>query len=262
MASNYVEYYIQLIDFRLGTPINDDTGVYNVLTASDPTEITIYSDDKGTSGANPGTMTDGIIRFFTDSGTTSVDLSILTASGHAVFVEGLTISQHHVMVNVEQISQTLIVPYSCNTACNTLIDTGFDLPVGAKVREVYLHATSTATVGSLDVGNSTDTDGYLDLALASTTGWKIYDTPIWTTATGDSSDVISGTQVRGALLVDFASGSTTNIAGSGWWATKVYTVANDASGPSLVYFLTSTNSGGTGEGYVYVIYDRCPTQGN
>ncbi len=262
MASNYVEYYMQIIDMRLGTPIDDDSGVYNVLTAGDPAEVTIYSDDRGTSASNPGTMTDGIIQFWVDSATTSVDISVLTNSGHAFFLESITISNHRINVDVERIGKTLIVPYSCNTACNVSVDTGFILPLGAKVKEVDLHATDTATAGTLDVGNFTDTDGFIDNGVIQSTGWKIYDAPVFTTGSSDSAHNISGTQIRGVLLVEFASGSTTNLDGTGYWAPKVHLVANATSGGSLVYELTATNSGGTGAGYIYVIYDRAPTQGN
>jgi len=265
MASNFVEYYLQLQDARLDRPINDDTGVYNVLTAGDPAELTIYSDASGSSQTNPGTMTDGIIQFWVDSATTSVDISVLTATGHSFFLEGVTISDHKIMVDTERISQTLIVPYSCNTACNVSVDPLgglMPLPLGAKIRDVFLHATDTATVGSLNVGNQTDPNGFLAVALASTTGWKVYDAPIYQTGTSDSAHNISGTQIRGALLVEFASGSTTNLDGSGYWAPKKYTVADATSGGTLVYEVTATNSGGTGAGYIYVVYDRAPTQGN
>src|SRR3972149_5052846 len=94
MGAKYTEYYVQLVNARTKQPINDDTGVCNVLTVDSPVEITIYSNDDGTAGSNPLTMKDGIIRFWTASTVTSVDLSILTAAGQAVFVENLTPSQH------------------------------------------------------------------------------------------------------------------------------------------------------------------------
>ena len=38
--------------------------------------------------------------------------------------------------------------------------------------------------------------------------------------------------------------------------------ANITSGANIVYVVTATNSGGTGEGYIYAIFDRIPTAGN
>src|SRR3990167_11349855 len=122
MASNYVEWYIQLVDGRTMTPIDDDSGTYNVLTENDPSEVTIYSDERGTSGSNPGTMTDGVIQFWTDSATTSVDISVLTANGHAFFLEGITQSTHRIVVWPDRIENTLILPYQVVGASEAIVD--------------------------------------------------------------------------------------------------------------------------------------------
>ncbi len=263
MSSAFTEFKVQLIDARTQSPIDDDTGICNVLTASDPSEVTIYSDDSGTSASNPLTMTDGEIHFYTDSSTTTVDLSILTANGHAVFVEALTTSQHRVEIDPEKIEQTLIVFYRTNTACNDVTNTGYDLPVGSLVKDVYLHATDTSTLGGLNVGVSTDSDGFLAGAVTSATGWKLYDMPIITQATG-SSDYVSSTQIRGAFLLDFTLGlATATVKGpKGFFNPQKHKVVDSTTGAQLVYTLTATNSGGSGKGYIYVIYDRVPTQGN
>jgi len=130
MARNqYREYYLQLINSRTMSPIDDDTGVYNVYTVSTPTEATIYSDTNGTSQANPGTISNGIIRFYTASSVLSVDVSILTASGHAIFVEALTPSQHRILVNPDEWkNQKLVIGMTLPGTSATLVDTGFDLP--------------------------------------------------------------------------------------------------------------------------------------
>ena len=241
MSATYTEYYVQLVDGRLGRPIDDDTGIYNVLTASDPTELTIYSDDKGTSQANPGTMTDGILRFFTANTVTSVDLSVLTANGHAFFLEGVTPSNHRIIVWPENINQQLIIPYNCNTGCNVVVDTGFDLSAGMLVKDVFLHVTTAATAGPLDVGTSTDTDGFLDAAIVSVTGFVGLDETVASVAAG-----------IGSLLVSVTSGAVR----------KMHVRANSTSGANIVYVVTATNSGGTGEGYLFLVFDRIPTAGN
>ena len=241
MSATFAEYYLQLIDGRLGRPINDDTGLYNVLTASDPTELTIYSSDTGASQANPGTMTDGIIRFFTASSITSVDISILTAEGHAFFLEGITPSNHRVIVWPENVNQQLIIPYNCNTGCNVVVDTGFDIGASMLIKDVFLHITTAATAGPLDVGTSTDTDGFLDAAVVSVTGFTVLDETVASIAAG-----------IGSLLVSVTSGAVR----------KHHVRANTTSGANIVYVVTATNSGGTGEGYVYVVFNRIPTAGN
>lgn len=264
MAAKYSEYYVQLINARTKAPIDDDSGLYNVLTVTDPSEATIYSDEQGTAGSNPGTMTDGIIQFWTASSTTTVDLTILTASGHSVFVEALTTSQHRVEIDVDALQQTFITFYTGNVACAAVTDTGFTLPTGSKVKDCYLHATDASTAGGIDVGNSTDTDGFLDAAVISATGWKHYEVPVFTNPTA-SAYYISATQYRGALLCTHYVGDVGTATGGGnhgQFHSKSHTVANATSGGSLTYVLTATNSGGSGKGYIYVVYDRCPTQGN
>src|SRR3990172_9076744 len=107
MASNYKEWYLQLWNNRLDQPVNDDTGLYNVLTQDDPAEITLYSDAQGSSQANPGTMTDGVIRFWTADTVTAVDISVLTANGQAYFLEDISSSNHKIVVNPDMNEYTL-----------------------------------------------------------------------------------------------------------------------------------------------------------
>jgi len=261
--STYQEWDVQLINARTGNPIDDDSGIYNVLTASDPSEVTIYSDDSGTSASNPGTMTDGRITFYTASPTTTVDLTFVTATGHAVFVEALTPSQHRVEVNPEALEQTLITFYTGNVACGAVTNTGFDLPNGALVKDVFLHATDASTAGGIDVGVSTDPNGFLIAAVISATGYKNHDAPVVTNATA-SQNFVSATQVRGLLIASWQTGLVTATAkgDKGYFAPKKHKVVDATTGAQLVYTLTATNSGGSGKGYLYVVYDRVPTVGN
>lgn len=241
MSATYKEWYVQLIDGRTGKPIDDDTGKYTVLTASSPVPLTVYSDDKGTSLTLPATMSNGILNFYTASSVTSLDLSALTANGHAYFLEAVVPSNHRIVVWPENINQQLIVPYNANTGCNVVVDTGFDLAADMLVKDVFLHATVASTAGALDVGTSTDTDGFLDAAVVSATGFKVLDEDVGSAAAG-----------IGALLVSVTSGAVR----------KFHLRANATSGAQLVYVLTATNSGGTGSGYIYLTFDRVPTAGN
>lgn len=261
MSVNFTEYYVQLVDSRTKRPINDDTGLYNVLTADDPTEATVYSDDSGTSGSNPGTMTDGVIRFFTASSVTSVDLSILTASGQAYFIAGLTPSQHRVDVDPDSTKPSvLILPYNMNTACDTLVDTGFNVLANMKVKDVYVHTTTESTGNGLYIGVSGTTAGFLSIVSTTATGWKVHQAPIYTNATG-SANYVSSAQIRGSLLSEWTAGLVTASAGGakGYWARKDYL---PAAATSILYMVANTNSGGTGEGYIYIEYELIPTAGN
>jgi len=236
MASNFKEWYFQLVDMRTMLPIDDDTGVYNVLTENDPSEVTIYSDDSGSTGTNPGTMTDGVIRFWTDSATTIVDVSILTANGHAFFLESVTQSQHRVNVIPEVMTNTLIMPYQVVGASETVVDTGFDLSANMLVRDVYLHCTAAATGGVLDVGTSTDQDGLINASTISATGWWVID-----------EGLVSAPAIGELLLATLTNSHVR----------RKHVRANATSGANIVYSNLTVCST-AGEGYIYMTYDRLP----
>jgi len=263
LSATYTEYYVQLINKRTKGAIDDDTGLCNVLTASTAAEATIYSDENGTSASNPLTMTDGIIRFFTAIAITTVDLSILTASGHAVFIEALTPSQHRIDVDTDNFNdQRLIIPFCSLTASNIgVIDTGFDLLAGMQVKDIYAHITTAGTGGLFSVGVSADLSAtsakFLLSANGSATGWKVYDVPVFTSNSVGS--MISGVQVLGPYLCSFGTGVNTavDLGGVGWFVKKKYQVT---AVTSLVMF--SNTTGTESYGYLYVVYDLVPTIGN
>mgnify|MGYP001567923351 FL=1 len=237
MASNYTEWYIQLINGRTGRPIDDDTGVYNVLTEDDPSEITLYSDTNATSKTNPATMTDGIMQFWTASTTTAVDISVLTANSHAYFLESVTPSQHRIVVWPENINQQLIIPYQVVGASETVVDTGFDIAAAMLIKDVFLHVTTLGTGASLDVGTSTDTDGFLDGVTADATGYPLLAESVASVATPGF----------GSLLVSITSGAVR----------KFHVRANATSGTTIMY-INTTISSTAGEGYIYMVFDRLP----
>jgi hypothetical protein len=249
------EYYVQLVDTRTKRPINDDTGLYNVMTAGSPAEATIYSDKVGTSGSNPGTMTDGIIQFWTAASVTTVDISILTAGGQSYFIEALTPSQHRVDVNTDRREFTFIVPFSIVTGCNTVIDTGFDLLAGMQVHDVFLHVVTASTADGMYVGVSGTTDGFLALASTTATGLKVYNKPIVTSTTG--STYVSSTQIKGSLISLASPGAATGTVGlsKGFFANFKYA---PTAATSLVYTAGLTGNT-TGAGYIYVVYELLPT---
>lgn len=240
MASNYQEWYFQLVDARTGMAIDDDAGTYNVLTADDPSEVTIYSSDVGTSASNPGTMTNGVIQFWTDKSVTSVDLSVLTSNGHAFFLEGLTYSNHRIHVVPENSGMyNLIIPFQVVGASEAIVDTGFDILGNMLVKDCYIHVTTLGTGAALDIGTSTDSDGFADGVSAAATGYPI---------TLLEEALVSTSSLIGALL---ANATGTNVR-------KLHKRANSTSGANIVYTNT-TSSSTAGEGYIYLTYMRVPT---
>ena len=238
MASNFIEWRLQLVDARKNTDIDDDSGVYNVLTADDPSEITLYSDKYGTSGSNPGTMSNGEIHFWTADTVTSCDISILTANGQSFFLEDVTQSDGRVLVDTDRIEQTLIIPYQVVGASDTVVDTGFDLSANMVVKDVFIHVTTAGTGAALDIGTSTDSDGFADGVSAATTGYP---------ATLLEEALVSTSSLIGALLT----------VATGPYVRKLHVRANSTSGANIVYANTTASST-AGEGYIYLTFRRLP----
>jgi hypothetical protein len=223
------------------TPIDDDAGVLNVLTADDPSEVTCYADVNGTSASNPMTFTNGKVRFYTADTVTSVDLTGLTAKGHSFFLQGVTPSVHRILIDPTKMVQTLVIPYQVVGTSETVVDTGFDVLGNMLVRDVWPHVTTAGTGAVLDVGTSTDGDGFLDGVSVATTGYV---------ATAMEEAIVSTSSLIGALLANI----------TGTYVRKLHKRANATSGANIVYTNTTVCST-AGEGYLYVNYIRVPTTG-
>jgi hypothetical protein len=239
MASNYKEWDFQLVDTRTRKPIDDDAGLYTVLTDGSPAEATVYSDDSGTTATLPLTMTDGRMTFYTDSTISAVDLSVLTNGGRAYFLDGVVQSAHRVDVDPERSDFTLVLPMTYNGASDAVVDTGFALLDSMLVKDVFIDVHTAADASGailLDVGTSTDTDGFLDGVLMDVTGMAAI-----------AEDLVSGS--IGTLLA-----STT-----GPYVRKLHWRANATSGTSIVY-ANASSAATAGLSYIYMQYHRIPTR--
>ena len=235
----FTEWWFQLIDQRTNLPIDDDTGVYNVLTVNDPSELTIYSDDDATSKTNPGTITNGEMRFWTADTVTTLDLSLVTANSVALFVESLTPSDHRVVINPDAFVCQMVIPYVVVGASEAIVDTGFDISANMLVKDCYVHVTTLGTGANLDIGTSTDSDGFVDGITVDATGYPV----------ALLEEVLTSATKIGALI---------SIALTADYARKLHKRANATSGANIVYTNT-TSSSTAGEGYIYVTYQRIPT---
>ena len=200
---------IQLVDPTLsevGVAIDDDAGVCNVLTADSPAEATIFSDNQGPSAPNPLTFTDGRIKCFTNASVSTVDITIMTNAGRSVFIKGLTVSQHRVVIDSNRRDQVALIPFAASDA--TEVDTGFDIPADAIIEDCYLLVTTLDVGETLDVGllaaeSGGDANGFLILAGVATAG---VSTGYATVNDGSTSDFFdAGTY--GALLASQINGS-------------------------------------------------------
>jgi hypothetical protein len=242
MGLVYTEWAFYLYERHasgVDTPIADSAGVINILTAGDPSEVTCYADQNGTAASNPMTFTNGRVRFYTAPSVTSIDLSGLTAVGHAFFYQSITPSVHRICIDPTKMVHKLVVPYQVVGASEAVVDSGFDVLANMLVTDIEVHVTTVGTGAALDIGTSTDSDGFADGVSVATTGYP---------ATLLEEALVSTSGLFGALLANITG---TNVR-------KKHRRANATSGANIVY-LNTTSSSTAGEGYIYITYHRIPT---
>ncbi len=240
MSVNYTEWYIQLFNTRTRAPIDDDSGICNVLTEDSPVERTIYADDVGTSASNPIAFTNGVVRFFTASSVTAVDLSILTAKSHAVFAESVTPSMHRIDIDPDKIQQKVVIPYLVVGASEAVVDTGFDIAANMLIKDIEVDVFAVGTGATLLIGTSTVTSGFCIGVSVATTGIP---------ATLLEEALVSSSAVFGQYLAN----------GTGNYVRKKHMRANSTSGANIIYS-NSTSSSTAGSGYIYLLFDRVPSR--
>lgn len=253
MASGFTEWYIQLFNTRTRAAIDDDSGVCNVLTASSPVELSIYTTGNGqTAASNPLTFTNGVINFWTADTVTSADLSIMTSNGDACFVTGVSASTHRVDINPDERTHTLVVPFAASNA--TEVDTGFDFPAncllspyGTHLRVVTVDATETIDVGILSSESGGDANGFITLASVATAGVVNLIPQI----TGGTNIDFVGSNFVGALLATSIAGADA-VATVGGWSPIHY--RTDGTAKSITY--TGSAGSDTAAGYIYFTYTK------
>lgn len=246
----YKGWIVQLVDKRKGTNINDDSGVCNVLTAGSPAEATIYSNTAGTAASNPLTFTDGKVKFYTLSTVASVDLSILTAAGDAVFIEGQLAGEIMVEVDTQRREQMLIIPFGASN--NTVVDTGFNLPANMLLEDALMKVTTVDATETIEFGfeNATeggDLNGLIDAASVASAGYVELKPQI----TGGTNIDYVGTNYVGALLATSIAGADA-VATVGGFTPKRY--ATNGTIQSLVY--TGSAGSDTAAGYFMLLYKK------
>lgn len=240
-ASGFLEYYVQLFDTRSRTYISDSTGTAVVMTVGTATKATLFNDDRGTTLANPMTFTSGVLRFFTADTATTVDLSLLTANGHSLYVRALAPSNHRLDINPEKVEYKLAIPYVHTATLTAAIqNTGFTISAAMLIKDVEIDVVTLSTLGVMNVGTSTASTGFVVAASIATTGIQ---------ALLLQEGLVSTDNFYGTLLA-----STTST------LRKKYIRANATSGASIVYN-NVTSAAAQGDGFIYLQYDRIPSRG-
>lgn len=237
MASNYLEFQINVLDARLNRPIADSTGKYTVLTAGSSTAATCYSDAQGTALTLPATLNNGVARFFVDSSVASVDFIVLTATGQARYMRGMTQSNQNVRIDPEQIPQRLYLPFTTSLS-GVVYPTGFSLSQSMLVKDAKLRINTVDATAVVDVGVSTGAAKFLLGCTVATTGYR-----------GSLDESISAVAILGSALALTATNANV----------RKYYISPDATTGLPIVFQNATASGGTAapaQGFIILEYER------
>ena len=271
--SNYREWFIQLMDTTKNKPIDDDTGSYQVYTAGSPVRQTIY-DSAGTQLTQEvvgtsfvsRTMTDGIMRFFTNVTASSLDVTILTAAGRSYFLKSLAPSQHRVDVDPTRRDFTLVAAFNDKASCTTVRPLGLRLRKGMLIKDVLIKTTAAfagaaAASNRYSVGRSGNALGFLNNITLSAVGFKLADPTVSTTgvvvASRYGSD-IGKFHASSTALVDFY------IRKNYLAVTAVVSnnlVVKRQTAATLTHSFTNTGVSGAGKAYIYYTYTLLATEG-
>ena len=237
MASNYLEFQVNLLDGRLNRPIADSTGKFTGLTAGSSTKANCYSDAVGTSLTLPGTLNNGVARFFVDSSVSSVDFIVLTATGQARYVRGITQSNQRIVIDPEQIGQRLYLPFTTSLS-GVVYPTGFSLSQSMLVKDAKLRVNVADGTAVVDVGNSTGPANFLLGCSVATTGYR-----------GSLDESVSAVAILGSALALTATNANV----------RKYFIPPNATTALPIVFQNATASGGTAspaQGFIILEYDR------
>jgi len=251
MGVNVQEYYLQLWNARTDLFINDDTGRFIVCTVDTAQRPVIFSDRFASSTITNsiGTLTDGVVQFYIDAGTTSVDLFIMTAEGQYYMIEDLTPSQHRLDVNPEVRDYTAVIPFNGEAADGVEFDSEINFPVGAVIMDCEVRVITLTASELLDVGlETTDPNGFLAAHSLAAAGLA---TSKGVTNGGANIDFVDAI-TRGALLSPGLIQGTDVVAVDGAVVHNHYLVATAAH---LTYEQTNSI---TADGYILVKYYLTP----
>lgn len=240
------KYTIQLWDALNFGMLDDDSGQLVVMTAGTPALATIYLDDRGTAASGVQTFTNGQLSFFTIDTVDTVDVTLLTATGEAIFIAGLTPAEHK--VNVDQLTrdQHLVIPI-IGVAAET--DSGFDLPANLWIKDALIDvhtidAGETVDVGLLSSEANGDADGFLDGISVAVAGPVL---PI--IVTNGSNEAYVSSFTGGALIYDGLVG--TDVATDNGLASRINYITD-----GIAKSITHTASAAGALFYLHLMYTK------
>ncbi len=161
---------------HVGVSIAAAGGKVYVSAAGAIAKATLY-DSAGAALANPLTPTNGRIEFYTADSVSSVDLYVLSPTGHfQIFKAVKSSGDSNLQMDTSQLKTTIVIPvsYADQAGDNTETDTGFALPgavqPGVAVDVVTVDATETILFGTLSTASG-DADGFATGLSIATAGY-------------------------------------------------------------------------------------------
>jgi len=273
LNSSFREWYVQLYDTVLDKPIDDDAGKFQVYQAGTPIRQTIYSaagaaltqEVVGTSFVSR-TMTNGILRFFTQVSASSLDISILTNRGRSFFLKAMTPSQHRADVDPTVQDYVLVAAFNDKASCTTVRPIGFQLKKGMMIKDVRIKvaaafAGAAAASNRYSVGRSGAALGFLNNITLSATGFRRPDPTVSTT----------GVVIANRWGTDLSLFHASSTGGVDFFVRRNYLAATAVASNNLVvkrqtaatltHSFTNTGVSGAGKAYIYYSYTLLPTEG-
>jgi hypothetical protein len=223
------KFSLQLYALTTGLAIAASGGTAYVTAADGVAKSVIYN-AAGTAISNPIQLTNGKIEFYTADALQTVDLYVMSPTGHFVVAEDIKPGDSRIDVATWNTYQTAVIPFSiADTTATAETSTGFTIPATAEVLPfpaVYVvgtDATETIDVGTLSSASG-DADGFLALASVATAGL-----------------------VKGSLTVTHTLGALLKVQDSANAGDAVPEPSTASAGKVITYTLTAGTDTATGK---------------
>lgn len=247
-------FAFSLKDVATHESIQGSGGVAFICDAGTPDLATLFNVDTGASLSNPITLNQGHGDFAVAEATTSVDVYILSPTGHFVVHEALGAQEFaEIYVDTMRRDELAVVPFSYASDVNSEHDTGLNFPLGAEIMAdgigievTAVDATETLDVGLLSTETNGDADGLVDGLSVATSGF-VNAGPVITV--GSNEQYLSACTL-GALLRTFLAGSdvATDV---GTFFAKNH-IVQGSNAVSLTWLLSAGSD--TAKGFIHVPY--------
>jgi hypothetical protein len=184
---------LAFLDLFTRRTLDGSGGVAFICAAGTPDLVTLYNVSSDAALANPVTLTRGAVSFGTLETVETVDIYVLTPTGHFAVFTGMNAQEfNELCIDTQRRDNVAIVPFSVGHtgfSAATEFDTGLDFPIGAMMlSQPAIKVTTEDATETIDVGFvTTDPNGLIAAADVATAGFV-------------AGSLASGAQTIGALI--------------------------------------------------------------